>query len=551
MAHMETGMSKTSFDPKAHARAMRVGGWWRDQTLDDVLAKPLAQHPRKTAVVAYRTDRPEPVRFDYAEFGRRVARAAGSLKALGVGRGDVISVQLPNWWEFVVLAFAGNRIGAAVNPLMPIFREREMRQMLGLAGSKVLVLPKTFRGFDHEAMAQALKPQLPALRHLVVVDGDGPDSFERLLMQGPGVDLQPGAAPGVTPDDLAVLMFTSGTTGEPKGVMHSANTLIAGLEALYSGFGLADDDVLLAASPMGHMTGYLALALQAIHAGGTLVLQDVWDATTGIRIMAQEGVTHTAASTPFLTDICERVAGGAAKPPMRTFLCAGAPIPPVLVERAMQLMDLRVSSVWGMSESLCSTLTPPARAMEKSPKSDGRAVAGVAVKVVDDDRSRELPPGETGRLLVRGAQMFLGYYKRPEIPTFDVEGWFDSGDLAYADSEGYIRINGRTKDVLIRGGENVPVFEIESVLHQHPAVLACALVGYPDARLGERGCVFVVLRPGAALTLADVQSWMAEKQMAKQYWPERLEIVDDLPRTASGKVQKFVLRERAKAFATK
>jgi len=542
-------MSNTTFDAEAKARAMRAGGWWRDQTLDDVLARPLAKHPGKTAIVAYRVDRPEPVRFDYAEFGRRIARAAGSLRSLGVGRGDVVSVQLPNWWEFVVLAFAVNRLGAVVNPLMPIFRERELRQMLTLAGSKVLVLPKIFRGFDHEAMARVLKPQLPALGHVVVVDGEGPDSFEHALMQGPGVDLQPGAVAGVSPDDLAVLMFTSGTTGEPKGVMHSANTLVAGLEALHSGFGLADDDVMLCASPMGHMTGYLAIALQAIHAGGTLVLQDVWDAATGVRIMADEGITHTAASTPFLADICERVTAGAAKPPMRTFLCAGAPSPPVLIERAMQLMNLRVSSVWGMSESLCSTLTPPAKAIEKSPKSDGRAVDGVEVKVVDDDR-RELPPGATGRLLVRGAQMFLGYYKRPEIATFDAEGWFDSGDLAYADTEGYIRINGRTKDVLIRGGENVPVVEIESVMHKHPAVLACALVGYPDERLGERGCAFVELRPGTTLTLADVQSWMAEKQVAKQYWPERVEVVEGLPRTPSGKVQKFALRERAKTFAT-
>jgi cyclohexanecarboxylate-CoA ligase len=545
---METRMSRPTFDPQAHARSMRTGGWWRDQTLDDVLVRALARDPGKTAMVAYRVDRPDPVRFDYAELGRRVARVAGSLQALGVGRGDVVSVQLPNWWEFLVLAFAVNRLGAAVNPLMPIFRERELRQMVGLAGAKVLVVPKAFKGYDHEAMARRLKPQLPALRHLVIVDGDGSDGFDRLLMQGPGVDLPPGGAATLAPDDLAVLMFTSGTTGEPKGVMHSANTLIAGLEALRAGFGLAAEDVLLGASPMGHMTGYLAIALQAIQVGGTLVLQDVWDAATGIRIMADEGVTHTAASTPFLADICERVAAGGARPRLRTFLCAGAPIPPVLVERAMQLMDLRVSSVWGMSESLCSTLTPPARAAEKTPKSDGRAVDGVAVKVVGDD-GRELLPGETGRLLVRGAQMFLGYYKRPDIPTFDAEGWFDSGDLAYADAEGFIRINGRTKDVLIRGGENVPVFEIESVLHQHPAVLACALVGFPDERLGERGCAFVVLRPGSALTLADVQSWMAEKQMAKQYWPERVEIIDDLPRTPSGKIQKFVLRERAKAFA--
>jgi cyclohexanecarboxylate-CoA ligase len=191
-------------------------------------------------------------------------------------------------------------------------------------------------------------------------------------------------------------------------------------------------------------------------------------------------------------------------------------------------------------------LTEPARAADKSASTDGRALEGVDVCVVDFN-GKPLPPGQTGRLLVRGAQMFMGYYKRPDIETFDADGWFDTGDLAYSDAEGYIRINGRTKDVLIRGGENVPVVEIEALLYKHPAVAAAALVGYPDARLGERGCAFVVLRPGATLALAELQTYMAECKVAKQYWPERVEVLADLPRTPSGKIQKFKLRELAAA----
>ena len=536
-------MTAGQFDAADHARRMRTGGFWRDTPYDDCLMQAIAAWPDKAALVAYRADRGQPRRFSYREYGDLVSRCAASLQALSVGSGDIVAVQLPNWWEFVVVSLAANRIGAVVNPLMPIFREREMGYMLGFAEAKVLVVPKLFRGFDHAEMAHSLKAKLPKLQQVIVVDGEGDDSFERVLLSGSArVEAAP-AQPLLDPGAMAVVMFTSGTTGSPKGVMHTTNTLMACNRALAGRFGLVSDDVLLACSPLGHMTGYAAMMMLGISLGTTIVLQDVWEAKRGVQIMNDEGVTFTAASTPFLADIVESVAAGAPRPPrLSNFLCAGAPIPPVLIKRAARELGLTVCSLWGMTESLSSTLTEPARAHEKSPETDGRALEGVDVKVVDLD-GQPLPAGQTGRLLVRGAQMFLGYYKRPDIETFDVEGWFDSGDLAYADDEGYIRINGRTKDVLIRGGENVPVVEIEALLYKHPAVVGAAVVGYPDPRLGERGCAFVVLRPGMELTLAHLQAWMSECKVAKQYWPERVEILDDLPRTPSGKVQKFKLRE--------
>ena len=536
-------MNAGRFDAADHASRLRAGGYWRDTSYDECLVQAINGAPDKAALVAYRADHAGPRRFTYRELGELVARCAASLRGLGVNAGDIVAVQLPNWWEFVVVSLATNRIGAVVNPLMPIFREREMGYMLGFGEAKVLVVPKSFRGFDHAAMAHSLKADCPKLQHVIVVDGEADDSFDRMLLSGSAhVDAAP-AQPLLDPGATAVVMFTSGTTGSPKGVMHSANTLLACNRALAGRFGLVSDDVLLACSPLGHMTGYAAMMLLGIHLGATIVLQDVWEARRGVQIMAAEGVTFTAASTPFLADIVETVAAGALRPPrLSNFLCAGAPIPPVLIDRAARELGLKVCSLWGMTESLSSTLTEPARAHEKSSKTDGRALEGVDVKVVDFD-GKPLPAGQTGRLLVRGAQMFLGYYKRPDIETFDADGWFDSGDLAYGDEEGYIRINGRTKDVLIRGGENVPVVEIEALLYTHPAVVGAALVGYPDPRLGERGCAFVVLRPGMELTLADVQAWMTECKVAKQYWPERVEVLDDLPRTPSGKVQKFKLRE--------
>jgi cyclohexanecarboxylate-CoA ligase len=545
-------MTVKEFDPVAHGRAMRAGGWWLDRTIDDYLSEAIRRAPTKDALVAWRADRADPVRITYRELGDKVALAAGALRDLGVGHGDIVAVQVPNWWEFVVVSLACGRIGAVVNPLMPIFRERELEFMLGFAEAKVFVVPAMFRGFDHAAMAEDLKKKLPKLQQVIVVDGDGPNGFDRLLLQG-SHRIEAAATPAgsaLSAEELAVMMFTSGTTGSPKGVMHSCNTLLACNKALAGRFGLTADDVLLACSPVGHMTGYAAVMVLGVFLGSTVVLQDIWEARRGVTIMAGEGVTYTAASSPFLSDICNAVAEGAPRPAaLRSFLCGGAPIPPVLIERAARELNLKVCSLWGMTESLSSTLTEPARAADKSSKTDGRALDGVDIRIADFD-GKPVPLGQTGRLLVRGAQMSLGYYKRPDIPTYDAEGWFDTGDLAYMDAEGYIRINGRTKDVLIRGGENVPVVEIEALLYKHPAVAMAAIVGYPDARLGERACAFVELRPGATLDLAAVQAYMAECKVAKQYWPERVEILEGVPRTPSGKIQKFILKERAKAFGT-
>lgn len=544
-------MTSAAFDWTAHAARMRAEGYWRDQTADDLLQQAIAAHPNKPAIIAYRGDAgwDKPVRtISYAELGRMVDRAAGALRGRGVGKGDFVAIMLPNWWEFVVAAYACARVGAIANPLMHIFRERELRFMLKFAATKAIFVPASFRGHDFPAMIAGLRGELPALEHVIVAGGEGPDGFDAAMLNSdhPPVTMAEGSR--IDPGEMCVIMYTSGTTGEPKAVMHCFNTLIACTNALADRFGHGPDDVHIGAAPFGHMTGFAAIMLQTLTKGSTLVLQDVWDGVAGATIMAREGVTHMAGATPFLADLCRVVSEGAPVPKLRTFLCGGAQIPPVVIENARKLLGLDVSSLWGMTEALAGSLTEPERAAEKSASTDGRAVEGVELLVADENLV-PMPQGKTGRLFFRGAQQFIGYYKRPDLDSRGPEGWFDTGDLAYMDTEGYMRIDGRSKDILIRGGENVPVVEIEGLLYRHPAVIDAALVGYPDERMGEKGCAFVVLKPGQTFGLDDMQAWMAEHGAARQYWPEKLEVIDAMPRTASGKIQKFLLREQAAKHA--
>lgn len=523
--------------------AMKAAGLWRDRTIESALRRAVQECPDKVAVVDYRQGRDEPLRLSYRELNDRVDRIARGLAASGVGHGDVVSFQLPNWWEFIALWLACGRLGACANPVMPIFRERELEFMLGLAESKVFVVPKTFRGFDYETMARALQPKLPHLERVIVIDGEGEDAFEQALLRQ---DTPPLTGPGIGPDDVMLLLYTSGTTGEPKGVMHTYNTVYASIDPYVEMMHLGRDDVILGVSPFAHATGFFYLVMMPLELNATTVLLDVWEPARGLEIARREGTTFGMAAAVFISDMCQAVERGAEAPQsLRQFVSAGAPIPSVLVERAHRLLGMTLCSAWGMTECGAATLTEPERAAEKSAVSDGRPLRGVELKIADA-AGMPLPPGETGRLLIRGAVLFGGYLKRPHLNNVDAEGWFDTGDLAFADAEGYIRINGRSKDVIIRGGENLPVMEIENILYAHPAIAACAVVGYPDERLGERACAFVVLKPGATFDFAEMVRWFEERKTARQYIPERLEIVESMPATPSGKIQKFKLRELAK-----
>jgi cyclohexanecarboxylate-CoA ligase len=537
--------------PPARIKAMREAGLWGDLTLADYFDRCLTDAPDRTAVVDYNSMTMTGSRLSYAELADRAGRIAASLLDSGVEKGDVVSCQLPNWWQFTALVVACARIGAVINPLMPIFREREVRFMLGLAESTVFVVPREFRSFDHAEMARRLRPDLPHLRRLLVIGGNGEECFERVFAdERAGSDLEQRCA-GRRPasDDVVELLYTSGTTGEPKGVMHTPNTLFSNLRPYAERLQLRGEDVVLMASPMAHQTGFLYGLVMPIMLGATAVLQDIWDPNRAAESIARERVTFTMASTPFLSDLSEAVAGGGHDvSSLRIFLSAGAPIPRVLVERSARVLNANIVSAWGMTENGAVTTTQLDDPPEKAFHTDGLALPGMEIQVTDT-ANRPLAAGAEGLLKVRGCSNFVGYLKRPALYGHDEEGWFDTGDLARIDSQGYVRITGRSKDVIIRGGENIPVVEIEGLLFRHPAVQAVAIVGFADQRLGERACAFVVPRPNATFTYDDMVRFLEEQQTARQYFPERLEIVEDLPRTASGKVQKFRLREMASGFA--
>ncbi|HJQ57942.1 MAG TPA: cyclohexanecarboxylate-CoA ligase [Vineibacter sp.] len=537
--------------PPARVAAMKAQGHWRDRLLTDLFDARVAQEPDKLGVIDGNSMTGKSSRLTFRELAHRVDRLAAGLAALGVAKGDVVAWQLPNWWQFTALHLACLRIGAISGSLMPIFRERELSFMLGLAEAKVLVVPRSFRGFDHAAMARALRPSLPHLRHVLVIGGEGTDGFEALLnARAPErtdilrlfADRQPA------PDDVIEVQYTSGTTGEPKGVMHTSNTLLAQVDGFVERLRLSSDDVVLMASPMAHQTGFLYGLIMPAMLGATAVLQDIWDPRRAAAAMAAERVTFTMGATPFLSDITELVSGGGHDvSSLRVFVSAGAPIPRALVERAGPALGAHIVSAWGMTENGAVTMTGPEDPPDKTVNTDGACLPGMEIKVFDTD-GKALPSEVEGQLKVRGAHNFVGYLKRPQLYGHDEEGWFDTGDLARIDADGYVRITGRAKDLLIRGGENIPVVEIEGLLFRHPDVQEVAIVGMPDPRLGERACAFVVPRPGAKLSLSELTQFLGQHKVARQYLPERLELVADLPRTPSGKVQKFKLREMAKGF---
>ena len=535
-------------DPHSDADRRRyyADGWWQDRVLWDFLVDGATEHPERV----FLTDGNNTL--TYGSLREKGVRLAAGLAGLGVGRGDRVAVQMPNWAEFGVVTMALSRLGAVLVPIMPIFRGDEVGYILGHSGAEVLIGPVTFHKFDYLDMYLELREAAPALREIVMtrpgstVLPEGVIGFEDLFVAGDLEDLDAGLGPTAGADDGALLVYTSGTTARPKGCFHSFNTMYAGATSVIRKLGITSDDVVFNPSPVAHSTGLVVGLILPLLVGGGSHFQPAWDPEEGLRRIETYGCTISVTAATFLSTAIQAydparhdISG------MRFWGCAGAPIPGPLVQQARAVFPhMNIIAIYGRSENFATTMTGPADPPERAVTSDGRAAPGCSVRILDLE-GNEAPVGAEGDVAFKGPSLMLGYYQDAAAmaETLTPDGFHLSGDLGFADEAGYVRITGRVKDIIIRGGLNISAREVEDLLAGHPDIVDVAVVSMPDPRLGEKACAFVVPVDGAEPTVASLGEYLRARDVAVQKLPERVELVDALPRTAPGKVRKNVLRD--------
>jgi non-ribosomal peptide synthetase component E (peptide arylation enzyme) len=522
------------------ARRYRSAGWWKGRTLLDDFDAAVASRPLAAAVVG-----PDGRRMSFAELDEESRRVAAHFVALGLDKGDVVAVQLPNWIEFVTVHLAATRLGAVTTPLLPSYREHELSYILRFSRTSIAVIPGHYRAFDFPAMYAGLWRELPDLNQVVVVNGEAPPPMRPYAEFSAS---QPATLPAceVRGDEVSALIFTSGTESTPKAVMHSHDTMMYGTRTMPKLLGLTYDDVVWAPAPLGHATGFLWGMRLALALGCKLVLQDIWDPEDALRLIEAERCTFTLAATPFVKMLLDSSSAGQRDTSsLRFFGCAGAPIPRNLGLEVEERLGCRLVGMWGMSECFVGSASLATDPEHKHWGTDGRAMPGSELAVFDETRTRMLPPGDVGELATRGPHVALGYFNDPErtAQAFSPEGWLFTGDLATVDAEGYMRIVGRTKDIINRGGLKISAREVEDLLLQHPLVKEAVVVGVPDARLGEKSCAFIVPDSPRHPKLAQLVQFLEERGIAKYKLPEFLVVLTHFPMTPSGKIQRFALLE--------
>jgi len=524
-------------------REYRACGEWGDAGLYDQWRAALAAVPDGEAVVDSRG-----VRASYAEVDADAARLAGYLAEAGVGAGDVLTVVMPNRAEFLTVYIACLKLGVIINPSLPQLRFSELHDQAGRCHTTAMVVLTRFRSVDHADDTHRLASSCPALRTVLTLGEPtlgGPFvGFEDALRHErlPEELCTPGGG-----NDVAAVLFTSGSEARPKGVMLTHNNILAGERGFIRALAIAQGVRMFMPAPVAHATGFLHGIAMPMMRQGCCILLDSFTGDRAARMMNAERATSTMGSTTIITellDAAEKIGG--LHHGLRRICCGGAPVPRVLVERALR-MGVVVHSIYGSTESAPHTATRPDDDLDRVVHTDGRAVPGTQVRIVDPVTRRPLPPGAEGEEASRGPAVFSGYVNDPDLTAsvLDADGWYYSGDLAVMDEAGYIRVTGRIKDTIVRGGENISAREVEELLLHHPAVAQAAVVAMPDRRLGECVCAFVVMRGDAEpITLDGVRELFGTLEVARFKTPERVEVIASMPLTPTGKVRKVELRER-------
>jgi acyl-CoA synthetase (AMP-forming)/AMP-acid ligase II len=520
-------------------------GLWSQRTLHDLFDETVDEAADRVALITKER------RYTFREFKKASDALAAGLLGAGVQPGDLVSVQLPNWPEMCFLQIALSRVGAVIQPLHLVFREREMRSLLGFCETDHAVVPESFGDYGYADVMREIRRDLPPLRSLIVArggaKGDGEFSLDALIEDGrEHLDRLEGVHP--QPDDVFYLNFTSGTEGNPKGFLHTHDTLVSlmymGAQATKK---LNAGMVSLACSPMTHSYGHFS-TYQCALGGTAMALVDRYRPLDVLELIEREKVTTISGTPAHMIGILHHPDFGKYDTSsIKSAGVGGARSSPDLIEELDRVWSCQSANTYGMGETIVHTRTTPADSEEKQRDTVGRPTFGAELKIVDPkDRSRELPPNEVGEICFRGPTLFVGYYRQPELTaaTRDDEGWFYTGDLGFTDEEGYLCFAGRAKEVINRGGSKIYPKEIEDLLAGHPSVGDVAVVGWPDERLGEKVCAYVV-PSGEAPTLEEIREYCEAQKVTKYMVPQHLVVVDEFPMTPTGKVRKASLQEDA------
>ncbi|EFO1553462.1 cyclohexanecarboxylate-CoA ligase [Escherichia coli] len=520
--------------------AYRQQGLWGDASLADYWQQTARAMPDKIAVVDNHG-----ASYNYSALDHAASCLANWMFAKGIESGDRIAFQLPGWCEFTVIYLACLKIGAVSVPLLPSWREAELVWVLNKCQAKMFFAPTLFKQTRPVDLILPLQNQLPQLQQIVGVDKLAPATSSLSLSQIIADNTPLTTAITTHGDELAAVLFTSGTEGLPKGVMLTHNNILASERAYCARLNLTWQDVFMMPAPLGHATGFLHGVTAPFLIGARSVLLDIFTPDACLALLEQQRCTCMLGATPFVYDLLNVLEKQPADlSALRFFLCGGTTIPKK-VARECQQLGIKLLSVYGSTESSPHAVVNLDDPLSRFMHTDGYAAAGVEIKVVDDAR-KTLPPGCEGEEASRGPNVFMGYFDEPELTAraLDEEGWYYSGDLCRMDEAGYIKITGRKKDIIVRGGENISSREVEDILLQHPKIHDACVVAMPDERLGERSCAYVVLKaPHHSLSLEEVVAFFSRKRVAKYKYPEHIVVIEKLPRTASGKIQKFLLRK--------